>query len=195
MNLLNKLYLSKSDISNKEKIDKIDIPIINKDNAIFYELHSPHYSKGYNLAHIYCGIILHKFQYYFFTFKSIGDIVYMYDDPILSYNIYPISSEIIREIFNNGGKYLNLNLRFHSYVNYGISYEYNKYGNTKEIYKYTYKTKGNFLEMPTMEIPISYIATQTIQDYINNHISFYGLNKFIFDKNMYRDSLLENILN
>lgn len=180
------------------RIDSLDIPIINLDNAVVYLPLGGEYRDTFKLPEIDSGITIHKGQYYLFTHNIVrtpkGFRSRNIQNQCHSYNIYPITSDAALGIINSETNYYYWEVYLNSQYHYGVSYLSIKdlYGSVynEEIKSYM---KDGDLYIDHGSSPSGLRQGITIGDYISYNKKNYQGQKLIFNKEVFRDILLSDI--
>lgn len=183
-------------------IPSIDFPIIDEDNAIFYQLQSDvspsDYQKSFPVPNIDSGIISHDKRYFFFEHNIITTPRSHYNRDIIgsiaSYNIYQITPDKFTEIKESDGQYNTWDLRFNGWINYGMHFNYVKNNSYITYKKILVPTIDGVLQLPYGINPSDMKDGDHISDFISNHCVQYPTKNFKKSISVYRNSVLESIL-
>lgn len=182
------------------KLESLDIPIINHDNAIVVANRKADdsYVKIFKVSTITNGLTFHEGQYYWFDHNIVATPKTYSTGEIHSYNIYPIKNSLADKIINTL-KYNCWEIMFHSYYNYGNVFLSvgSIYGASK--YKYssilTFDDEGDKMFCPYGTSPSGFKDGQTFSEFITEHIKNYpnsGSN-VVINKSGMREVLLDFI--
>lgn len=199
------VYCNKNYVENK--LDSINIPIIDYSNAIVYTKMDGSYQKTFELkTDIDSGITCHNGNYYYFS----HDIVRTptrgkrrgYD--VVSYNIRQITNDIALQVINNIINKFDPNRYFHHwefvfnnwyYFQSEISYvSASNYGdNLPKIIEMKAELINGNLHIPYNHSPSKYIDGVTIGEFLSS--TWKPKNElFCIDKDTLRNIILENII-
>lgn len=186
---------------DRDSVKLFDIPIIDESNAILRFEKDDDYRKTFHTPIINAGITFHNGKYYFFDHNIVETPKSYSKSDIHCYNIYQISPELVTKILKNKIDnfyiYNYWELIFDNWINYNINYTHIKNDSYITIKYYTTKVVDDYLISCHDKSPSDFLIKLkkekiSIEDFLK---SCKSNNKFILNKNLYRNKILKSILN
>jgi len=186
----------KPTIMDRNSVKLFDIPIIDESNAILRFEKDDDYRKTFCTPIINAGITFHNGKYYFFDHNIVETPKSFVKVDV--HAIYQISHNSVIKILKSGTYLYNpWELIFDNWINYNINYTHIKKDKYIDIKYYTTKVVDDYLISCYDKSPSNFLIKLkkeniSIEDFLK---SCKSNNKFILNKNLYRNLILKLIIN
>ena len=186
----------KPTIMDRNSVKLFDIPIIDESNAILRFEKDDDYRKTFCTPIINAGITFHNGKYYFFDHNIVETPKSFVKVDV--HAIYQISHNSVIKILKSGTYLYNpWELIFDNWINYNINYTHIKKDKYIDIKYYTTKVVDDYLISCYDKSPSNFLIKLkkeniSIEDFLK---SCKSNNKFILNKNLYRNLILKSIIN
>jgi len=183
---------------DRDSVKLFDIPIIDESNAILRFEKDDDYRKTFCTPIINAGITFHNGKYYFFDHNIVETPKSFVKVDVHAYDIYQISHNSVIKILKSGTYLYNpWELIFDNWINYNINYTHIKKDKYIDIKYYTTKVVDDYLISCYDKSPSNFLIKLkkeniSIEDFLK---SCKSNNKFILNKNLYRNLILKLIIN
>ena len=179
---------------NWTKSDQIDCPLITFDNVIVYDLQSKDYQKSFKVPDIREGLILDNGKYFFFFHNIVSTPHHNYiGDPIQSWDIYQITTELANKIIDNE-KVHKWDVVFDTWINVGYFYNYVSKGKYIDIRKYSTYIEGDTLYGPYGFKPSEMADNENIEKFLYKNKLKYNGQPLTINKMVMRDMIIESLI-